>query len=28
MVLLGVSGWLGGEMVYRYGVGVDERPEP
>ena len=28
MVLLGVSGWLGGEMVYRYGVGVDERPPP
>jgi len=28
MALLGVSGWLGGEMVYRHGVGVDERPEP
>lgn len=28
IVLLGVSGWLGGEMVYRYGVGVDERPQP
>jgi len=28
IALLGVSGWLGGEMVYRYGVGVDERPEP
>jgi uncharacterized membrane protein len=27
IVLLAVSGWLGGEMVYRYGVGVDARPE-
>lgn len=27
VVLLGVSGWLGGEMVYRHGVGVDPRPE-
>lgn len=25
--LLAVSGWLGGEMVYRHGVGVDERAE-
>ena len=24
--LLAVSGWLGGEMVYAHGVGVDERP--
>jgi uncharacterized membrane protein len=23
VVLLGISGWLGGEMVYRHGVGVD-----
>ena len=22
MVLIGISGWLGGEMAYRYGVGV------
>lgn len=27
IALLGVSGWLGGEMVYRHGVGVDTRPE-
>jgi len=25
--LLAVSGWLGGEMVHRHGVGVDERAE-
>lgn len=23
VALIGVSGWLGGEMVYRHGVGVD-----
>jgi uncharacterized membrane protein len=28
IALLAVSGWLGGEMVYRLGVGVDPRPEP
>jgi uncharacterized membrane protein len=27
VALLGASGWLGGEMVYRHGVGVDTRPE-
>jgi len=27
IALLAVSGWLGGEMVYRHGVGVDTRPE-
>jgi uncharacterized membrane protein len=27
VALLAVSGWLGGEMVYRHGVGVDARPE-
>lgn len=27
VALLAVSGWLGGEMVYRRGVGVDARPE-
>jgi uncharacterized membrane protein len=26
VALLAVSGWLGGEMVYAHGVGVDERP--
>lgn len=25
IVLLGISGWLGGEMVHRHGVGVDVR---
>ena len=27
VALLAVSGWLGGELVYRHGVGVDERAE-
>lgn len=27
VVLLGVSGWLGGEMVYVHGVGVESRPQ-
>jgi len=27
VVVLGVSGWLGGEMVYNYHVGVIEHPE-
>jgi uncharacterized membrane protein len=27
VALLAVSGWLGGEMVYRHGVGVDAGPE-
>jgi uncharacterized membrane protein len=27
-VLIGFSGWLGGEMVYRHGVGVDTTPQP
>lgn len=27
VVILGVSGWLGGEMVYNYHVGVIEHPE-
>jgi nitrite reductase/ring-hydroxylating ferredoxin subunit len=26
--LLGVSAWLGGELVYRYKVGVNKTPEP
>jgi uncharacterized membrane protein len=26
VVLLGISGWLGGEMVYAHGVGVDSEP--
>jgi uncharacterized membrane protein len=25
-VLIAASGWLGGEMVYRHGVGVDAAP--
>jgi uncharacterized membrane protein len=28
IAFLVVSGWLGGELVYRHGVGVDTRPEP
>jgi uncharacterized membrane protein len=27
VVLLGISGWLGGEMVYVHGVGVEGAPE-
>ena len=27
VLILGVSGWLGGELVFRYGVGVNDRPE-
>jgi len=26
VVLLGISGWLGGEMVYAHAVGVDSEP--
>lgn len=26
IVIIGLSGWLGGEMVYRHGVGVDAPP--
>jgi uncharacterized membrane protein len=25
---IGISGWLGGKMVYRHRVGVDETPQP
>lgn len=28
MIIIGVSGWLGGELVYRYGVGVDKSGAP
>jgi uncharacterized membrane protein len=28
LLLLGVSGWLGGELVYVHGVGVKPRSEP
>ncbi|HEY7945172.1 MAG TPA: DUF2231 domain-containing protein [Casimicrobiaceae bacterium] len=28
ILILAVSGWLGGEMVHRYGVGVDTTPRP
>jgi uncharacterized membrane protein len=28
MAALGVSGWLGGKMVYLHGVAVEEPPEP
>jgi uncharacterized membrane protein len=28
VVLLGVSGWLGGEMIYGHGVGFERRAEP
>ena len=28
LVMLVVSGWLGGKMVYEYGVGVDAPPVP
>jgi uncharacterized membrane protein len=28
VAVLAVSGWLGGEMVHRHGVGVDTTPEP
>ena len=27
VLILAVSGWLGGELVFRYGLGVDTRPE-
>jgi len=27
VILIGVSGYLGGELVFRYGVGVQARPE-
>lgn len=26
VVLLGISGWLGGELVFRHGVAVDRQP--
>ncbi|MGH7572444.1 MAG: DUF2231 domain-containing protein [Gemmatimonadota bacterium] len=26
VLLLGVAGWLGGELVFRHGVGVERRP--
>ena len=26
-ILLSVSGWLGGELVFRHGVGVESRPD-
>jgi uncharacterized membrane protein len=26
VVLLGISGWLGGEMVYAHAVGLDSEP--
>ena len=28
IAILAVSGWLGGEMVHRHGVGVDTSPRP
>jgi len=28
IVLLAISGWLGGKMVYVHGVAVDASPEP
>ncbi|MGH8800441.1 MAG: DUF2231 domain-containing protein [Casimicrobiaceae bacterium] len=28
ILMLAVSGWLGGEMVHRHGVGVDTTPRP
>lgn len=28
VILLGVSGWLGGEMVYVHGVAVETKPAP
>ena len=28
IAILAVSGWLGGEMVHRHGVGVDTTPRP
>jgi uncharacterized membrane protein len=28
IILLAVSGWLGGKMVYVHGVAVDTAPEP
>jgi uncharacterized membrane protein len=27
VLILGMSGWLGGELVFRYGLGVEVRPE-
>jgi uncharacterized membrane protein len=27
IILITISGWLGGEMVFRHGVAVDERPD-
>jgi uncharacterized membrane protein len=27
VILITISGWLGGEMVFRHGVAVDQRPE-
>lgn len=27
VILIAISGWLGGEMVFRHGVAVDQRPE-
>jgi uncharacterized membrane protein len=24
VILISISGWLGGELVFRYGVGVDK----
>jgi uncharacterized membrane protein len=28
MILIAISGWLGGEMVFRHGVAVDTQPGP
>ena len=28
VVMIGVSGWLGGELVYKHHVGIAPRPEP
>lgn len=28
VILIGISGWLGGEMAYRHGVGVDLKGSP
>ena len=28
IILLGISGWLGGEMVYVHGVAVEPQPQP
>lgn len=28
VLLIGLQGWLGGELVYRYGIGVEEKGRP